>query len=240
MCLCVFATWNVEWASPRSARFETVRAVIREQQADVFCVTEGQRAVLPDEGHVIESQADYGYPMKPHRRKVLLWSRHDWRNVDPIGHEDLPTGRFIAGTTVTPIGDCRVFGVCIPWADAHVRTGRKDRARWEDHIAYLHALRQILNAQAEDPTVVLGDFNQRVPRLRQPQRVFDELMRTFDGWQIATEGQEPGVDELVIDHVVLDNQLRGQGVCVWTRNDECGKSLSDHTGVTARVQLCPA
>jgi hypothetical protein len=43
--------------------------------------------------------------------------------------------------TDTPIGPIRFVGVCIPWRDAHVRTGRRDRAPCEDHLRFLEQAR---------------------------------------------------------------------------------------------------
>ena len=87
------------------------------------------------------------------------------------------------------------------------------------------------------PPLALGDFNQRVPRLKQPQHVFDELMRTFDGWQFATQGQIHDVDYPVVDHVVLDNRLQIDAVWACSRVAETGEVISDHDGIAVRVRL---
>lgn len=101
----------------------------------------------------------------------------------------------------TASGPLQVFGVCIPWRDAHVRSGRKDREGWEDHVAYLRGLRRILaERDREIPAVVVGDYNQRVPRHMTPIRVHGELLETFaEAWTICTAGELEGEESLAID-----------------------------------------
>jgi len=141
--VCRLATWNVEWATPGTRRGDRVAAVLLDL-ADVMVVTECTLGVLPP-GHVVAGGSDWGYRVDdPTRRKVALWSRWPWTDVDPVGHPDLPPGRFVAATTSTPIGDLRVVGVCIPWAGAHVSTGRRDRRQWQDHEQYLRVLPDVL------------------------------------------------------------------------------------------------
>ena len=83
-------------------------------------------------GYVISSQENYGYKISQGRRKVILWSKEKWDDIDNIGSSDMPSGRYIAGTTM----GIRFIGVCIPWKMAHVSTGRKDRKQREDHLSF--------------------------------------------------------------------------------------------------------
>lgn len=84
-------------------------------------------------------------------RKVILWSKNPWRDIDYVGDESLPTGRFVSGTTMTSIGEIRCIGVCIPWRNAHVSTGRKDKKQWEDHEPYLEGLKKVLDGEKSSP-----------------------------------------------------------------------------------------
>ena len=77
--------------------------------------------LLPWDGHVVSSEADYGYEAPNSRRKVLLWSREPWGDIDETGHLDMPPGRFVRATTRTSAGELTVMGVCIPWSGS--RTG---------------------------------------------------------------------------------------------------------------------
>lgn len=133
-------------SGPDPAAADRWRAASRigREGFDVICLTEGTLGLFPEDGYVIDSDPDYGYRMIDGRRKVLLWSRHPWREVDRVGDPAMPGGRFVSGVTETPVGDVRVVWVCIPWEGAHADTGRKNRAKWEDHLRYLEGLERYL------------------------------------------------------------------------------------------------
>lgn len=137
-CTVRIGTWNTHWAVPGSERGIRVRTALGTPECDVLCVTEGSAGVLPADGHVIDTGTDWGYPLRGQgHRKVLLWSRSPWTEVDPVGSRDLPAGRFLHGATDTSMGPLTVIGTCIPWGGAHVLSGSKDRTRWQDHLAWL-------------------------------------------------------------------------------------------------------
>ena len=69
------ATWNVEWATPRSRRTGEILRRLNEFVPEVVCLTETDTRLLSGCGHVICAQADYGYGLREHRRKAMLWSR---------------------------------------------------------------------------------------------------------------------------------------------------------------------
>lgn len=52
------ATWNTMWASGTGARAARVRHRLRAVDADLLVVTEGQRDLLPDGGHVVDAGTD--------------------------------------------------------------------------------------------------------------------------------------------------------------------------------------
>lgn len=232
--LCV---WNVMWAKAGTERGEAVRSRLGEAGFDGICLTEGTAGLLPEGGFVIDSDPDYGYRMIEGRRKVLLWSRRPWREVDRVGDPGMPGGRFVSGVTETPAGDVRVVGVCIPWDWAHVKTGRKDRERWEDHLRYLEGLERYLSGLdggqegggRRVPAVVAGDFNQTIPRTRARLDVYEALMRALRGWDVATAGHGG------IDHVALRGGLRALRIERWEVEYGGGKRVSDHAGVTVEV-----
>jgi len=222
------ATWNVEWATPETEAGKRIQQIINEIDADIFVLTEGCKELMPV-GFVLDGGTDWGYESEDaRRRKVLLWSRYPL--VDPSQGEgfQLPEGRFIAATVQHPVGDMRIYGVCIPWKDAHVRTGRKDRTPWEDHSTYLEGLRQLVE-QPKSPLVVLGDFNQRIPRVSQPMPVADQLSRCLDGLQVCTALP---LDKPLIDHIAVSNHFSFSNVEIIPDHDSEGR-LSDHRGVIA-------
>ena len=226
------ATWNVEWATPETKAGKRIQQIINQIDADIFVLTEGCRELMP-EGFVLDGGTDWGYESEDARkRKVLLWSRYPL--VDPSQGEgfQLPEGRFIAATVQHPVGDIRIYGVCIPWKDAHVRTGRKDRTPWEDHSTYLEGLRQLVE-QEKSPLVVLGDFNQRIPRVSQSVLVAEQLSRCMDGLQVCTALP---LDKPLIDHIAVSQELVSTKVEVIPDHDSEGR-LSDHRGVIAEFTI---
>jgi hypothetical protein len=232
------ATWNAAWAKPGTRRGLEVAEILASLNADVIVLTEGFEALLPAGGHVIDGGDDWGYvDLVVGRRKVLVWSRSPWESVSNC-ETGAMAGRFVSGITMTPAGRLHVFGVCIPWRDAHVRTGRRDRAPWQEHVEGCRQLGDHIGDRDQSiPLIVAGDLNQRIPRQRQPQEVADELALVLDGFVIHTDGEtEQGA---LIDHIVTtDELLCGQ---LFTRSGKSEiRQLSDHAGVAVELILRPA
>jgi len=159
--------------------------------------------------------------------------------VDEIGDLRLPGGRFVAGSTNTPFGALRVIGVCIPWRDAHVRTGRGDRDAWEEHLAYLETLQKVLQGHTSR-TIILGDFNQRIPRRWTPEHVHQRLLDAFEpDFSIVTEGLLEPAGAQAIDHMALSNDLIADQVTTISNLTDGGRHLSDHFGITAKITTVP-
>ena len=227
--ICV-ATWNVEWAAAGTERGSRIQSVIQELNADIFVLTEGSRELLPP-GNVVDGGTDWGYEVKDAtRRKVLIWSRFALREVGSSLQGDAPPGRFVAATADTPMGDVRILGVCIPWRDAHVRSGRRDRKPWEDHSLFLSALRTAVE-QEPKPMVVAGDFNQRIPKGNQPLVVATQLSECFDALQIPT-GMV--IDRPLIDHIAISKDLQSENLLVIPDHDSKGY-LTDHRGAVVTI-----
>ena len=101
-------TWNLEWKTPASLAGRLIQEQVATLDPDVCCYTEVVRTLIP-EGSCLDADPDYGYPNKGGRRKVILWTKHPWTEVDATGDEAIPTGRFVSGVT----GGIRFVGVCI-------------------------------------------------------------------------------------------------------------------------------
>ena len=89
-----------------------------------MCLTETHNELRGQGGFGICSGADYGYGLQKNRRKVLLWSREPWTQVDGLGIDSLPPGRFVSGVTQTSVGEVAVIGVCIPWFGSRTEARR--------------------------------------------------------------------------------------------------------------------
>jgi hypothetical protein len=227
-------TWNAEWKSPRSASGLRIRNLISNSEPDVFVLTEGSRGLLPTGGEVVEGVADWGYPLpSAGSRKVIIWSKNQWTDVGVIGSEILPPGRFVAGTTETPLGPIRVFGVCIPWWGAHVSTGRRDTDRWEEHRRFLAGFGELVR-QEQSPLVIAGDFNQRIPATTQPKDVVDSLEEVLVGLAVPT-AREIHTEQL-IDHIAHSPIFNSSDIQILHRVDAEGQ-MTDHDGVVMTLTL---
>ena len=238
----VVVNWNVNWASA-PWRTTEIRMRIDKLNPEIVCLTETHCGFL-EGGHTITSRGDYGYGHHVSRRKVLLWSRQPWREVDDLGDDCMPPGRFASGVTETSVGEVTVVGVCVPWQNS--RAGKdysgKRREPWEDHERYLERLRSVLAQAPSERLVLMGDFNQKFaePSRRQSGAVGQRaalLQRAIPcGVKVATdefvhEGRRP------IDHIALSANLRPreiEPICNWFGS----RRLSDHAfGLAAIVTM---
>ncbi len=226
--------WNTEWAVPGSKRGLLLSEQIQRQKPDVICLTEAKTGLLPQEGHVIESSPDTGYPLKPGRRKVILWSKQPWSEVSIHENHSFPSGRIVSGTT----RGIRILGVCIPWSAAHVRGGRKDRKNWEDHLLYLDALKQLVKELGHNiPLAIIGDYNQRLPRSRQPKYVYEKLNDVLSsGLTVHTAGNLGPEGAQLIDHITTTIDLQVHDLTVLDRETTEGDRLSDHFGISCFIK----
>lgn len=128
---------------------------------------------------------------------------------------------------LTPRAVRWVAAVCIPWADAHVRTGRAASRRWEEHCEFLDLLSPAAARLLRSPAALIaGDFNQTLPRSRAPVDVHRHLRATLDGWDVVTAGLLPPAPRL-IDHVAVNKGLRVEGPISFLPKLD----LTDHNGV---------
>lgn len=224
-------TWNIEWASMATPRGDMIAKIVADADPDVVCFTETTRGMEPEYGYLIDSNPDYGYPNTGGKRKVALWSKSPWLEVDSVGSIDLPGGRFVSGVTE---GICFV-GVCIPWHDAHVSTGRKDRQRWQDHRLYLQGLKNVVQHYCSFtvPVCLLGDFNQRIPRSWQPKDMAEQLMDVMGvGLKLATAGLHDEEGQQLIDHIAVSGHLAVRIEKILPKSTGDGLHLSDHSGIS--------
>jgi exonuclease III len=228
--------WNIAWAGVQSVRGQFIKSVVEDVSPGVLCFTETTLGMFPENGYMIESSSDYGYKQPGNRRKVALWSKTPWVDVDATGCESLPSGRFVTGVSQ----GVRFIGVCIPWKDAHIRTGRKDRKAWEDHLTYLDGLAGLVRrySEGEYPLCLVGDFNQRIPRSRQPVDVARKLDHVFDiGLQVSTSGILDEEGKQLIDHVSTTETLTAEVQKILPKSSPDGVILSDHSGIVTTLDI---
>jgi endonuclease/exonuclease/phosphatase family metal-dependent hydrolase len=227
------ATWNLEWARPGSDRHRRAVEHLETIDADVIVTTEDHLHEWDAYPHRADAGPDWGYPPREGRRKVIAWSRTPWSHGRALGTDPV-RGRFLS-VVAQPDGcePIQIFAVCIPWRDAHVRTGHRNRDAWEDHVTFCAELRrEITRIPAGERLVVAGDFNQRMPRARQPVVVGEALADCLDRLHVPTAGEQ--VAGRLIDHVAVSADLRVTAVESWTNVIE-GERLSDHSGCVVTI-----
>jgi hypothetical protein len=235
--LCTVSVWNTRTPTEKSWWFGPTRAALCASTADIIVLAEGNADTLPPPpfGHTITSEFDPNCRIPSGCRKVVLWSRESWHEVDQTGDANLPVGRFVCGTTRTPAGNLTIVGVCIPYVNAHVNVGRRDRRPWDEHLRYLAALDNVLQRN-KTRVLVAGDWNQRVPRSnKEPLHVADALEHTFRRMNIVTRGLLQPLNVRVIEHVAISGNLKVADVECWNKTHN-GRPISDHSaGVTVTV-----
>lgn len=224
--------WNVAWRALGSREGRLLRSRIDACEPDIVCITEGMPTFL-DLPHRIEAPQSHGYLRRDDGRKVILWSRQPWTAVDVLGDPEMPGGRYVAGQTTTQAGNVMVHGVCVPWRQAHVSTGRRDSRPWQEHLAYLAGLRRVLaRPRPAQPLLVVGDYNQFIPRRTASTEAFAALCAAIPAWlQCATAGPLPPDGQSLVDHVHHSTDLMAASVHVLSNKGEDGRELSDHPGL---------
>ena len=229
--------WNVQWATPRSRRTGEILRRLDLHAPEIVCLTETDYRLLAHDGHTICSRPDYGYPLKKGRRKIMLWSREPWEQVDDLGVESMPPGRFISGATQTSLGPVTVVGICIPWfgSRTEARRGPERKERWEDHELSLACLTEYLGRVRTERLVVMGDFNQRIGTgARAPVKLRAALRAAFPPGMTIVTSELAYQGRKSIDHVVLGGDLAAESVGV-IDNLDGERRLSDHFGVAVEV-----
>ena len=226
---------------PRSWRTPEVLSRTDRREPEIVCLTETHDELLGQGGHAICSRADYGYGLQKNRRKVLLWSREPWNQVDDLGMDSMPPGRFVSGVTQTLVGEVVVIGICIPWfgSRTEARRGAERRLRWQDHEECLVGLSEILERVDAKRLIVMGDFNQRIGQgSRAPRALRLALLEAFEPKlrivtaDLAFQGRKS------IDHIALSEDWAVDSVDAISNIHE-GRKLSDHFGVAAEVSVRP-
>lgn len=230
------ACWNTEWHAPSSPRGAKLKAALLAKSPDIVCLPEARHDFLDEPYHGIMSDPDHGYPVRPDRSKVTLWSRWPWQDVDRVGDVALPPGRFIAATTSSSIGPVRVVGVCVPWKHAHVTSGSRDRAVWQDHGTYLVVLPRVLERQRNfgHPLIIAGDFNQRIPARLVPPSLAEMLAGALSDIKVWTTEIPAGLEKQALCHVATDATFSASEVKGISRII-AGVEVSDHDGLVAAL-----
>lgn len=236
--MTVVVNWNFERRGPNSRQAATLMDRIAVERPDVVCLTEaheGSTTVLG--GHEIAARgATWSFNRRESERLVVLWSSEPWRDVDVAGNVGTATGGYVSGVAESPNGPIRVVGICAPHHAAS-QVGAAEKARmWSEQIAFWDGLATLLSARdRRSPTILLGDFNQYVPRIWGSKAAHAAMQRSLCDLRIATDGPIREIDEPTIDHVVHSADLAPRALRGLSRFDDDGRALSDHFGIVMRL-----
>lgn len=224
--------WNLEWARPGCPRGREIARRISEIAPDLVCLTEAFADIMTD-GFVVTAGTGNAVADRKGAHKVLLWSRWRLRSLRTAGYT--PPGRNITAIIEDgPFAGIQVCGVCIPWRGSGSPRLGGASAPWEDHLRFLETLRSEI-ATMRSRSVVIGDFNQRLPRKNQPIQVWRAIEETFRSMCIATRGLEEPTDGMTIDHIAHSPDLVVTDLRTIARLSH-DLILSDHFGITASVK----
>ena len=234
--------WNTQADKLRtgSDRFKRVRDRIAQYEPDIICLTEAYAGLMPTGGATVMSRpGNKGWQAPGGKRKVALWSRFGWRHVDDYGSSEMENGRFIRACPVVDGEEWTIIGVCIPWRDYPKIAPKAERTMelWQAACDFLDGLRKdILPAPSRTArTIVLGDFNLRIPPYRGYPPISSEVnakrKAAFRGWLIPTSGIHRGF----IDHIAMSTDLRVESMRFISKVEPDGQQLSDHNGVCVDV-----
>lgn len=107
------------------------------------------------------------------------------------------------------------------------------------HVSFLDGLSEVLDRDHGSQSILLGDFNQRIPRRGQPVHVFETLEVVLGkGFSVQTEGLIQPSNELSIDHCPIRPAPRSVEVTA-IRKIQSGIELSDHFGMSIEITLTP-
>lgn len=230
--------WNIERRSPSTWQAKSLLGEIAQLDPDVVCLTEAWETSADQlGGHSVSTTGAAWSNKDDHERKVLLWSKNVWRDVQVI--EELEaTGSAITGRTELAGTDVRVVGLCIPYSFASPR-GQKPRARkWSLHERFLQDLAPLLRQWRNvGPVIVTGDFNRFIPRYKGSKQAYALLEAALDGYEVITAGEIVGVNKPTIDHIAFAGDLIATQVTGRPAEADDGRRRSDHFGVVADFEF---
>ncbi|WP_406680584.1 endonuclease/exonuclease/phosphatase family protein [Hyphomonas sp. FCG-A18] len=224
--------WNIERHGPGSWQAASLTGDIAVLKPDLVCLTEAWKQTLSQlDGYSVSAPGAAWSAQDPDERKVLLWSRRSWENVE-VAHELDSLGGCLTGLTTIGPDKVRIVGLCIPYQFASPLGQVSKAKQWEMHERFLCKLEPLLSKwSTERPMIVLGDFNRRMPRSWGPKKSYELLERVFERLNIVTTGSLDNVDDRTVDHVAVSSQFNPSQVMGIPAESADGRKRSDHFGV---------
>lgn len=240
--------WNVQADRRTRERTRRIRARLASLDADLLCLNEAFPFDVPGEhesARVITSGLSDWRPEAKGARKIVLWSRAGWDEIDSEGSPLLPEGRFVSGQLRLEDRGVRVLGIAPPYHAYRTseRWGARRRRVWQGSEEYWQALAVDVLPHVCAPALIAGDFNVQFPPIRYPPAhsdVFRLSETALSGWAVATAGipvDGRNLDKPLVCHVAHTPDVEVLDCSVLSRFDDDGLELSDHPCICLTLLL---
>jgi hypothetical protein len=235
-------SWTLGGKGPDSPEGAALLSRIGGEQPDVVCLADASRDfldALPGKfgahGHLIYDEGARWRGDPEGACKVLMWATRPWREARfwPSLSE---LGGAVSAVADTEIGPVRVLGVCTPYNMAWPAAEETRPPRWSLNIAYLEALKTVVEDMDDDlPLVLAGELNQVIPLSQGSWEAHHALNAALKRLTILTSGALSGSEEAGTCHVAVSSQLRAREVTAIDRMLD-GKALADQPGVVVDLE----
>lgn len=234
-------TWNLErptrtgWKRPPAQL-----RLLREVDADVWLLTESRASLGLAETHPFFEHAPAHVARRPDEdeRWASIWSRYPLRSA---GIAASPRGT-VAMVVEAPGGDVAVYATVVPWG-SEPGDGPGKAKSWTVHARELE--RQALEwadlTGRFERVVVAGDFNMALrPGGYGPAVHRERHLALYEQAGLVPTTRNLVVDDQpMIDHILVSRSLLPVTSVgrTWSRWDDEGVRLSDHSGVLVVLQI---
>ena len=233
-------SWNLGGKAADSPEGATMLDRIAAAAPDVICLADTRRTTLdsfqPERGgHVIYDEGARWRGDAEATCKVVLWTPRPWREAR-FWPQLSSLGGAASAVADTDIGPVRILGVCTPYNMAWPVAAENRPPRWSLHIAYLEALKTVLEDMDDDlPLVLAGELNQVIPLSQGSWEAHHALNAALKRLAVLTGGSITGTGEGGTAHVAVSSQLRARKVTGIDRMAD-GQALTDQPGVTVDLE----
>lgn len=230
--------WNLAGKGPDSPDGKAILDRIAGASPDVICLADARRTALDGfgaGGHVIYDEGARWRGDPEGTCKVLLWNARPWRDAR-FWPSLSNLGGSASAVADTDIGPVRVLGVCAPYNMAWPLADETRPPRWSLHIAYLEALKTVIEELDDDlPLILAGEFNQVMPLSQGSWEAHHALSSALKRLSVMTSGSIPGTDEAGSAHIAVSSHLRARKVSGLDRMQD-GRALTDQPGVAVDLE----
>jgi len=233
-------SWNVAGKGPNSPDGAAILSRIAAAQPEVVCLADAPRDMLdgfqPERGgHVIYDEGAKWKGDPDGASKVVLWTPRPWREAR-FWPSLSALGGAVSAIADTDVGPVRVLGVCAPYNMAWPVGEDTRPPRWSLHIAFLEALKTVVDDLDDDtPLVVAGEYNQVLPLSQGSWEAHHALNSALRRVAVLTSGVLAGAEEGGTSHVAVSSQLRARKIETVDRMLD-GKALTDQPGVLVDLE----